>query len=106
MMTWVSWGRADRLEHGDVAGADVDGRELVVWRSQSGRLCAMDARCPHQWSYLGVEGVVQGDELVCLAHEWRFALDGRGTKVNLFGRRDEKSGIDTFPVRERDGDIE
>jgi nitrite reductase/ring-hydroxylating ferredoxin subunit len=66
----------------------------------------MDARCPHQWSYLAGEGLVDGEELVCAAHFWRFDRQGRGTKRNLFGRRDDKAGIEVFPTRERDGIIE
>ena len=92
------------------AGAVVDARagglELVVWRCRDGRPVVMDARCPHQWSHLGAEGAVDGDELVCMTHCWRFAADGRGTKLNVMGRRDEKADIPTFPARERDGVIE
>ncbi len=32
----------------------------------------MEARCPHEWSHLGAEGVVDGPEIVCAAHFWRF----------------------------------
>jgi phenylpropionate dioxygenase-like ring-hydroxylating dioxygenase large terminal subunit len=105
-MAWVPVGRSDSLHGGEVLGADVGDRELVVWRTSSGRVCVMDARCPHQWSYLGAEGVVDGDELVCAAHHWRFAPDGCGTKLNLFGRRDPKADIEVFPAREHDGCIE
>lgn len=60
----------------------------------------------HQWSHLEAEGVVDGDELVCTAHFWRFDGDGRGTKLSVKGRRDDKADIRTFAVREVDGAIE
>ncbi|MCU0269333.1 MAG: Rieske 2Fe-2S domain-containing protein [Acidimicrobiales bacterium] len=82
------------------------GPEVVVWRTVGGRVVAMDARCPHQWSHLGVEGVVDGDELVCASHFWRFSPEGVGTKVNVHGRRDPKADIAVHPVRERDGWVE
>jgi cholesterol 7-desaturase len=91
---------------GTVLAASLDGAEVVVWRRRDGCPVVMDARCPHEWSHLAADGAVDGDELVCLAHWWRFAVDGTGTKLNVKGRRDEKAPIATFPARERDGVIE
>lgn len=80
-------------------------RDLVVWRTFDGEPCVMDARCPHQWSHLGAEGFVDGDEIVCTAHFWRFTVAGVGSKVNVNGRRDMKSDVDVFACEERDGGI-
>ncbi len=91
---------------GTVVALDVDDRELAVWRTASGVLVACAARCPHQWSHLGVAGVVDGEDLVCLSHWWCFDTAGRGAKVSMAGRRDRKSDVATFPVRERDGRVE
>lgn len=106
---WVDLVAADEVVPGVLTPVDLgvgsDRLELVVWRDRSGRPCVMDARCPHQWSYLGHEGVLDGDELVCASHFWRFGVDGRGTKVNVNGRRDVKADITVFPVAEVDGRI-
>lgn len=80
--------------------------ELVVWRDVDGAPCVMDARCPHQWSHLAADGAVDGCEVVCTAHFWRFDHEGRGTKVNVKGRRDPKSDIAVFACREIDGWVE
>ena len=87
----------------DAAHGDLD---LVVWRTFEGEPCVMEARCPHQWSHLGAEGVVDGPEIVCTAHFWRFDTSGTGTKVGMTGRRDPKSDIAVYPCREVDGRIE
>ena len=79
--------------------------DLVVWRTALGEACVMEARCPHQWSHLAQEGWVDGAELVCLAHFWRFTTSGEGWKANLGGRRDRKGDIDVRPCREVDGRI-
>jgi phenylpropionate dioxygenase-like ring-hydroxylating dioxygenase large terminal subunit len=89
-----------------VVGVEVGGAELVVWRAVDGRVTVCDARCPHQWSHLAAEGAVDGDELVCLSHHWRFDAEGRGSKVNVKGRRDAKGDVAVFACRERDGRIE
>ena len=87
----------------DAARGDLD---LVVWRTFEGEPCVMEARCPHEWSHLAAEGVVDGPEIVCAAHFWRFTTDGTGSKVGMTGRRDPKADIAVFPCREVDGRIE
>jgi nitrite reductase/ring-hydroxylating ferredoxin subunit len=103
---WTPLGDADDLRCGAVRAFAVGERDLVAWRGRNGRVCVMDARCPHQWSHLEAEGVVDGDEIVCTAHFWRFDQEGRGTKLNVKGRRDPKADIETFPAREVDGRLE
>jgi nitrite reductase/ring-hydroxylating ferredoxin subunit len=103
---WVAALASDALPPGGVAAIDVGDRELVAWRSFDGRVCVMDARCPHQWSHLAAEGVVDGDELVCTAHFWRFDQRGTGTKVSVKGRRDPKADVEVIPSRETDGRVE
>jgi phenylpropionate dioxygenase-like ring-hydroxylating dioxygenase large terminal subunit len=102
---WMPLLPGENVAPGQIVAVDVGSTELVVWRDHLGRPCVMDARCPHQWSHLGAEGVVDGDEVVCAAHFWRFNRDGHGTKVNVKGRRDEKADIAVFACAERDGHI-
>ena len=94
------------LAPGEIVDAAVGDVDLVVWRTAGGEPCVMEARCPHEWSHLGAEGVVDGDEIVCTAHWWRFDADGTGAKLNVKGRRDPKSDIAVFACRERNGRIE
>ena len=108
---WLRLVDSDAVAPGAIVDASLpdtpDGfpRDVVVWRTFDGRPCVMDARCPHQWSHLGAEGFVDGDEIVCTAHFWRFDIDGVGTKLNMAGRRDAKADIDVVPCAERDGAV-
>ena len=105
-MAWIRVCDSADVPVGGLVGREAGGRRLVVWRDATGRPCVMDARCPHQWSDLATDGDVDGDELVCTAHHWRFARDGTGTKRNVRGRRDAKADIEVYPCRERRGRIE
>lgn len=102
---WVALMGAGALAPGSISGHSIGEVDLVVWRTAGGRLVAMDARCPHQWSHLEAEGVVDGEEILCTAHFWRFDAGGVGTKVNISGRRDPKADIVTYRVRERGDQI-
>ena len=103
---WVEVAAVDDVAPGTVVAVEVGEVELALWRTADGVLAACDARCPHQWSHLAGAGVVDGEELVCLSHFWRFDTEGHGSKVSVLGRRDPKGDVATFAVREVDGRIE
>ena len=102
---WVAVAATDAVAAGEVVESTVEDAEVVVWRTESGVPCVMEARCPHQWSHLGASGAVVGEEIVCLTHFWTFGTDGSGWKENLNGRRDRKGDIEVFPCREAAGEI-
>jgi nitrite reductase/ring-hydroxylating ferredoxin subunit len=105
-MPWTDVLASDAVAPGAVVGVEVGSGRRVLWRTAAGRLAACDARCPHQWSDLAHEGVVDGEELVCLTHFWRFDTAGRGSKLAVTGRRDPKGDVPRVEVRELDGRIE
>jgi len=103
---WVEVAPADGVAPGQVVDAAHGELDLVVWRTFDGEACVMEARCPHEWSHLGAEGVVDGPEIVCTAHFWRFDTRGTGSKVGMTGRRDPKADIAVYPCRDVEGRIE
>lgn len=105
-MSWVRVPFDDGGRARSVTPIDVDGRRLVAWRDEFGGLHLGDARCPHQWADLATEGIVLDGELVCTAHGWRFDSEGTGSKVNVQGRRDRKTGIDSPAWRPVPGGLE
>ena len=105
-MVWFDVASNSDVSASGTFSIELDGEEIVLWRSAAGQLAACEARCPHQWAHLGSAGAVDGAELVCLSHFWRFAADGTGSKLAMSGRRDEKGSVRVFAVREVDGRIE
>lgn len=105
-MAWIDVGAADDLVSGGLITLERESGDIVIWRSVTGVVAACDARCPHQWAHLGAAGAVDGEELVCLSHFWRFDTSGGGAKLAANGRRDEKSPVPTFEVREAAGRLE
>ena len=81
------------------------GREIVAWRGIDGVLKLSEARCPHQFVHLASEGTVDGCELVCTAHFWRFAADGTGSIRDISGHREPVSALSVFSSSEIEGEI-
>lgn len=57
------------------------GRDVVVFRGESGVARMLDAYCPHVGAHLGHGGRVVGETLECPFHGWR--LDGSGSCVHV-----------------------
>jgi 3-ketosteroid 9alpha-monooxygenase subunit A len=66
------------------------GQDLVLYRGASGRPYMVDAYCPHMGAHLAVgrtgataqRGMqVEGDNIRCPNHGWRFGPDGRCNQI-------------------------
>ena len=53
---WFRVASSNQLAPGDVVPLHYFGRDLVLFRSQSGRLHLLDALCPHLGAHLAYEG--------------------------------------------------
>jgi len=88
---WYWLLRSSEVRRGSVVAMELFGRELAVYRGAGGRVAALDAYCPHMGAHLA-EGRVEGDELRCFFHAWRFDAGGRCTDMPALG------GTPPFPV--------
>jgi phenylpropionate dioxygenase-like ring-hydroxylating dioxygenase large terminal subunit len=77
---WHPVAASASLAAGASLAAKLLGREIVVWRTADGATHAADDRCPHRGTRLSI-GCVQGQELVCAYHGWRFEGDGRCIRI-------------------------
>ncbi len=109
---WKDVLAATELCPGDVRELSHQGVDLLIFR-------AMAARCPHMGNYIpnglptgeDLSRLLQGEELVCPFHNWRF--DGLGYCTGIpSGQRipakvsnGERIGT-SWPVREIDGVIQ
>lgn len=76
---WTFFCMERELERGPVT-CDFFRRRLVAFRSRSGRVGILDARCQHLGADLG-QGRVVDECLECPFHHWQFAVDGRCAKI-------------------------
>jgi phenylpropionate dioxygenase-like ring-hydroxylating dioxygenase large terminal subunit len=82
----------------------VQGAPLVLFRSGAGRAAAFLDRCPHRNVPLSA-GRVQGDQLECAYHGWRFDADGRCRAIpGLCGPIDARArNATSYACVEQDG---
>ncbi len=81
---------------------EIVGQRMVLFRETSGKLSALEDRCPHRLLPLS-KGKLIGDTIQCGYHGMTF--DGSGTCVRVPGQDNtpERANVRAFPVVERHG---
>ncbi|MEX0769016.1 MAG: Rieske 2Fe-2S domain-containing protein [Microthrixaceae bacterium] len=100
---WYAIVGSHELVAGQIHSVIAVGKELVVYRGESGNAVVMDAHCPHLGAHLG-GGWISEDSIHCPYHGWEY--DSGGACVNIpysEGRIPAKACVPTYPVCEQDG---
>lgn len=99
--SWYLFGSAQELRRGPVSKRFL-GRDLAAYRTESGRVAILEARCAHLGADLG-RGSVHGECLRCPFHEWQYAPDGRCVSIPRTAQVPEFARVGSYPVIERHG---
>jgi vanillate O-demethylase monooxygenase subunit len=78
------------------------GEHLVMYRASSGRVVALEDRCPHRQLPLS-KGKRVGDTVQCGYHGMTFGTDGQCVRVPGQENLPASAYVETFPVEERHG---
>lgn len=101
---WYAVEYSGKLAVGDVRPLKYFGKELVLFRTESGEAALLDAFCPHLGAHLGHGGEVKGESIACPFHGWEFNGDGFCTDVpyakNMPPKIDGKQALGRYPLRE------
>ena len=103
--SWFQVAYSDELERGEVRPIRYFGRDLVLFRGESGAAHVLDAHCPHLGAHLGRGGRVEGDTLRCPFHAWRFDGGGICVEVPYARKIPPKARVRSWTVSEKDGFI-
>ena len=95
-------GASPEVAAGAVKTVHYFGQDIVLFRTESGVLSAVDRTCPHLGAHLG-GGAVKGECLRCPFHDWGFASDGRCVDVPYAPKIPAKAVLKTWHMRELNG---
>jgi len=94
---WFVVARSRELRPGRIRTLELGERSCALFRTHSGRLCAIDAFCPHMGAHLGHAKVV-GERIRCALHQCE--IDASGA---LHGPMRARATRNRWHVRERWG---
>ena len=103
---WFAVSMSDEIDLGHIRTLRYFGTELVVWRGEDGTLNAVDPYCPHLGAHLGVNSSVQGNDLRCAYHHWKFNGEGQDTHIpynDHIPPQLKRGCLPTWPIEEKDG---
>ncbi|HEX2576913.1 MAG TPA: Rieske 2Fe-2S domain-containing protein [Aquihabitans sp.] len=100
---WFAVAESPDVEVGQTKAAYYFDTHLVVWRDDDGGAHVMDAFCPHLGAHLGHGGTVEGCEIMCPFHGWRFDAEGANTDIPYSDRTNGRARVRPYPVLERNG---
>src|SRR5262245_2176495 len=102
---WHPISRADKLKPGTSRPVRAQSEDLTLYRGQSGKPYLIAGRCAHRRTFLHT-GWVQGEELRCVYHGWKYDGTGQCTEAPAEGAETAaKIKIAAYPVREYAGMI-
>jgi nitrite reductase/ring-hydroxylating ferredoxin subunit len=77
---WTAIALSRDVPKGVTRAVILDGREIVIWRSESGAAQVWEDRCPHRGMRLSF-GFVRGETLNCLYHGWQYGTSASCQKI-------------------------
>ena len=89
---WKTLWPASELPAGQVRIVEAEQTDILVYRTATGRVQAIEAWCPHMRNYMPnglapgrpLSDLLDGEEIQCPFHDWRFDGSGRCTG-SLYG---------------------
>lgn len=101
---WYVVALASELDEAPLLSKEFLGGRVVVYRAVDGSPTVLSAYCAHLGADLGV-GELDGEEVVCAFHHFRYGRDGRCTKVPGNREVPDKARVFAYPAREKWGAI-
>ena len=102
---WFRVAYSNELADGEVKALKFFGKDLVLFRTESGEAALLDAHCPHMGAHLGEGGCVNGDAIRCPFHFWSFDREGKVVDIPYAKRIPPEVEIPSWPIDEVNGII-
>jgi nitrite reductase/ring-hydroxylating ferredoxin subunit len=100
---WYAVATSDELKPGGMLSRRYFDKEIVIYRTQQGKVRVMDAFCPHLGAHLGKVGCVEGETVRCGFHAFRYDLEGRCVDTGYDGPPPPKAQLNFWNARELNG---
>lgn len=94
---------SDQLRKGEIRPVTFVGKELVLYRTESGKVAASDAFCPHLGAHFAKGGKILGEEIQCPFHGFRFDCEGTCTATGYGTKPPPTAKLKQWHVDERNG---
>lgn len=102
---WYVVSASHELKKGDIITRKFCGKDIIIFRTQSGKACVADAHCPHMGAHFAHGGVVEGETIQCPFHHFCFDTHGTCTATGYGTKPSPKMKLGIWHYREKNGFI-
>jgi hypothetical protein len=99
---WYPLAWSHEVKRGKTHGVTFAGDPIVLARTESGKVFALEDRCAHRQVPLH-QGVVDGESIRCGYHGWTYDCSGKCVDVPYLGRDRLPNGVRSYPCQEIEG---
>ena len=101
---WFIIAMSSEVKPGGLKPLRYFGRELVLYRTESGKPMLVDAVCPHLGGHLAL-GTVMGETIQCPFHNFRYDCSGVCVEAPFAKKIPPAARLKPWPIQEVDGVI-
>lgn len=102
---WYPLLSSHKAKAGKAVGVTFAGEPIVIVRTKSGKLFALEDRCAHRQVPLH-QGEIEGDNIKCCYHGWVYDCSGKCVNIPYVGNSESiPRGVRAYPCREDYGFI-
>ncbi|MDE1180209.1 aromatic ring-hydroxylating dioxygenase subunit alpha [Paraburkholderia sp.] len=99
---WYPLAWSHEVKRGKTHGVKFAGEPIVLVRTESGSVFALEDRCAHRQVPLH-QGVVDGESIRCCYHGWTYDCSGKCIDVPYLGKERLPNGVRSYPCKEVEG---
>jgi nitrite reductase/ring-hydroxylating ferredoxin subunit len=100
---WFVVAESKEIAAGQIITRKFSGHDIVIYRTASGMISIADAFCPHMGAHFGHGGTVEGEELKCPFHGFRFDREGSCTATGYGTKPSPRAKLRAWPAVEKFG---
>lgn len=98
---WFVVSFSHELKQGEIKKITVANREMVLYRTESGKAQVMDAHCIHMGAHLAHGGTIEGEDIRCPFHGFCFNTKGDCTRTGYGTKPSPRLKMRAWPTIER-----
>ncbi|MEZ5004729.1 MAG: Rieske 2Fe-2S domain-containing protein [Chitinophagales bacterium] len=102
---WFVIALSNEVKKGEILSRTFSGKDVVIFRTESGKAAVLDAYCPHMGAHFAHGGSVEGEDIKCPFHGFCFNTDGECTKTGYGTKPSPRAKSYSWPVDEKMGVI-
>ncbi|HPN18948.1 MAG TPA: Rieske 2Fe-2S domain-containing protein [Chitinophagales bacterium] len=93
---WYVLAHSNELEKGQIITKRFAGKDVLLFRTESGKLAITEPYCPHMGGHFGYGGKVEGESIKCPFHHFCFDTKGDCTATGYGTKPSSKLKLPTY----------